>query len=171
MRSINEILKALDCDGNCKDCTTAIVCGGVFHDATETIRNLLQENRALIESLKEERELYRKTVVDSQVNEYVAKNKLEAELIFSPKTGCITCGDLRRVFDVIEEIRSDDVAPVVFCKHCDLWDKANWAGHKDLGNYVCACAEWSNHEDGHTAFTGPEEYCSRGIRRESDETD
>ena len=64
MRSINEILKALDCDGNCRDCTTEIVCGGVFHDATETIRNLFQENRALIESLKEEREQHRKTVAD-----------------------------------------------------------------------------------------------------------
>lgn len=93
------------------------------------------------------------------------------ELIFASETGGMKCGDMRKVLQVIGRVNAEEVAPVVFCKHCDLWDKANWAGHKDLGNYVCACAEWSNNEDGHLAFTGPEEYCSRGIRREPDETD
>lgn len=75
------------------------------------------------------------------------------------------------VFQYIKDFPPTDVRPVVFCKDCENWVEEIRAGHKDLGNYVCACAEWSNNEDGHMVFTGPEEYCSRGIRRESDETD
>lgn len=61
-----------------------------------------------------------------------------------------------------------DAEPVVRCKDCDMWNEEDFSGKKSLGNYRCACAEWSNTEDGRRVYTGPDEFCSRGERREED---
>ncbi len=58
-----------------------------------------------------------------------------------------------------------EVAEVVRCKDCELWNEWDEAGHKKLGNYVCSCAYFSN-EDGYMVYTGPDDYCSHGERKE-----
>ena len=58
-----------------------------------------------------------------------------------------------------------DAVPVVRCKECDMWNEEDFSGRKSLGNYRCACAEWSNLEDGRRVYTGPDEFCSRGERK------
>lgn len=67
----------------------------------------------------------------------------------------------------IEEIPpAADVRPVVLCKDCDLWNEWDSSGRESLGNYRCSCAEWTTEIT--TYYTGPDEFCSRGVRRDSD---
>lgn len=58
-----------------------------------------------------------------------------------------------------------DAVPVCRCKNCDMWNEEDFSGRKSLGNYRCACAEWSNLEDGRRVYTGADEFCSRGERK------
>lgn len=69
-------------------------------------------------------------------------------------------------YDKIRKLEPEDVRPVVLCKDCDLWNEWDSSGRKSLGNYRCSCAEWTTEIT--TYYTGPDEFCSRGVRRESD---
>lgn len=62
-----------------------------------------------------------------------------------------------------------DMVEVVRCKDCDSWDTEHSSGRKSLGNYVCICQEWSDGEDARWVYTGEDEFCSRGERREKTE--
>lgn len=58
-----------------------------------------------------------------------------------------------------------DVVPVVRCSECELWNDWDHSGRKELGNFVCSCAHWSN-EDGYVVYTKPDDYCSYGDPKE-----
>lgn len=62
----------------------------------------------------------------------------------------------------VENAPTVDAVPVVQCEDCDMWNEEDFSGRKSLGNYRCACAVWSNMEDGRRVYTGPDEFCSRG---------
>lgn len=64
------------------------------------------------------------------------------------------------------EVPTIDAVPVVRCKECDNWATEFSSGRKSLGNYRCICQEWSDAEDHRYVYTGENEYCSRGERRE-----
>lgn len=59
----------------------------------------------------------------------------------------------------IEAIPPEDVAPVIRCKDCDLWNEWDHSGRESLGNFRCSCAHWSV-EDGPVFFTAPTDFCS-----------
>lgn len=67
-------------------------------------------------------------------------------------------------FDALERIQPADVRPVVLCKDCDLWNEWDSSGRESLGTYRCSCAEWTTEIT--TYYTGPDEFCSRGVRRD-----
>ena len=66
----------------------------------------------------------------------------------------------------IKKIPPADVRPVVLCKDCDLWNEWDSSGRESLGTYRCSCAEWTTEIT--TYYTGPDEFCSRGVRRDLD---
>lgn len=66
----------------------------------------------------------------------------------------------------IDDAPTIDAVPVVRCKECDNWATKFSSGRKSLGNYRCLCQEWSDAEDHRFTYTGENEYCSRGERRE-----
>lgn len=73
----------------------------------------------------------------------------------------------------LEAERPDDnwnrrIPDIVRCKECDMWNDWDSHGHMELNNFRCSCAHWSN-EDGHTCYTAPDDFCSYGQRRESEE--
>lgn len=70
------------------------------------------------------------------------------------------------VLDLLDSKQPEDVRPVVLCKDCDLWNEWDSSGRESLGNYRCSCAEWTTEIT--TYYTGPDEFCSRGVRRDSD---
>ena len=70
------------------------------------------------------------------------------------------------IIGVLEEQPTIDAVPVVRCKECDNWATEFSSGRKSLGNYRCLCQEWSDAEDHRFTYTGENEYCSRGERRE-----
>ena len=67
--------------------------------------------------------------------------------------------------DDLRNLPAADVAPVVRCRECELWNDWDHAGRKELGNFVCSCAHWSN-EDGYIVYTKPDDYCSYGERKD-----
>lgn len=75
--------------------------------------------------------------------------------------------ELQTHLDFVRDLPAVDIVEVVHCKECDLWNECNEAGHKQTGNYVCACEYFSN-EDGYVVFTRPDDYCSHGERKESE---
>lgn len=68
--------------------------------------------------------------------------------------------------DDVKTAPTIDAVPVVRCKECDNWATEFSSGRKSLGNYRCLCQEWSDAEDHRFTYTGENEYCSRGERRE-----
>lgn len=72
---------------------------------------------------------------------------------------------LRRAASAIYDIPAADARPVVLCRDCDCWNDWDSAGKESLGNYVCSCAHWSV-EDGPVLYTGPDDFCSYGEKRE-----
>lgn len=66
--------------------------------------------------------------------------------------------------DSLKVIPAADVAPVVRCRDCDLWNEWDHAGHENLGNFRCSCAYWTV-EDGVTFYTAPTDFCSYGEKR------
>lgn len=50
--------------------------------------------------------------------------------------------------------------PICRCEYCDNWNKKDSCGKKELKNYVCACHEWSDPENGMTRYTSPNDFCS-----------
>ena len=60
---------------------------------------------------------------------------------------------------------TSEVVQVVRCWECELWNEWDYSGHKELGNFVCSCAHWSN-EDGYVVYTKPDDYCSYGDPKE-----
>lgn len=77
--------------------------------------------------------------------------------------------DYEEVARYIEECPTVDAVPVVRCWECDMWNEDDFSGRKSLGNYRCACDEWSDHENGRRVYTGPDEFCSRGERKGGDD--
>ncbi len=73
--------------------------------------------------------------------------------------------ELQTHLDFVRNLPAADVVEVVRCKDCDLWNEWDETGHKKLGNYACSCAYFSN-EDGYVVYTGPDDYCSYGERKE-----
>ena len=71
-----------------------------------------------------------------------------------------------REYDKIIDIPPADVWPVVLCKDCDFWNEWDSSGRESLGTYRCSCAEWTTEIT--TYYTGPDEFCSRGVKRDSD---
>lgn len=67
----------------------------------------------------------------------------------------------------VGNIQGADVVEVVRCKDCGWWNEDDSAEWGDLGNNVCACAYFSN-EDGYTVYTEPNDYCSKGERKEDE---
>ena len=67
----------------------------------------------------------------------------------------------------VGNIQGADVVEVVRCKDCDLWNEWDESGHEQTGNYACSCAYFSN-EDGYIVYTGPDDYCSYGERKEDE---
>lgn len=61
----------------------------------------------------------------------------------------------------LDSIPAVDAVEVVRCMECELWNDWDSAGHKELGNFVCSCAHWSN-EDGYVVYTAPDDYCKYG---------
>lgn len=59
----------------------------------------------------------------------------------------------------IESFPAADVAPVIRCKDCDLWNEWDHSGRESLGNFRCSCGYWSV-EDGPVFFTAPTDFCS-----------
>ena len=66
----------------------------------------------------------------------------------------------------VGNIQGADVVEVVRCKDCVWWNEDDSAGW-DLGNNVCACTYFSN-EDRYTVYTEPNDYCSKGQRKEDE---
>lgn len=50
--------------------------------------------------------------------------------------------------------------PIGRCKDCANWNEHDNAGKENLGNFVCACEEWSDPENGYTRYTGAGDFCS-----------
>lgn len=46
------------------------------------------------------------------------------------------------------------------CKNCANWHEEDSCGFNRLGNFVCACSEWSDIENGMTRYTKPDDFCS-----------
>ena len=61
-----------------------------------------------------------------------------------------------------------DAVHVVRCWECELWNEWDYSGHKELGNFVCSCAHWTN-EDGYVVYTKPDDFCSYGERKDCTE--
>lgn len=74
------------------------------------------------------------------------------------------------VIEDIKAVPAVDVAQVVRCKDCDLWNEWDRAGHESLNNLRCSCAYFSG-EDGYTVYTAPNDFCSCGERRADNERD
>lgn len=68
----------------------------------------------------------------------------------------------------VENCTTIDAVPVVRCRECELWNDWDSAGHKELGNFVCSCAHWTN-EDGYVVYTKPDDFCSYSERKDSAE--
>ena len=67
----------------------------------------------------------------------------------------------------INEMPAADVVEVVRCKDCDNWKPNGKYGAKGRG----ACEEFSDAEDGMTRYTGENDYCSYGERKDDCEND
>ena len=99
------------------------------------------------------------------MDEYIGLDKL---ITVTDTRGIEHETTVRHILDLNKgKYEADDVAPVVRCKDCDLWNEWDHSGRMSLGNYRCSCAYWSV-EDGPVHFTGPEDFCSYGEPREEE---
>ena len=109
--------------------------------------------------------------------EYIERKAARA-LIKNFGKGAISDGrmELDAVDDIIllasavECLPAAGVAPVVRCQECIHWMAEGGAGYKSLGTYRCPCARWSN-DDGYTAYTDPDDFCSYGDTREEQDNE
>ncbi len=92
--------------------------------------------------------------------------KRDAYHIIKDMVGLVRCDVLMDAYDNLKKLPAIDAVPVVRCKECDNWATEFSSGRKSLGNYRCLCQEWSDAEDHRFTYTGENEYCSRGERRE-----
>ena len=98
------------------------------------------------------------------VTEYITKE----QAIAAAKRGIrISVNSFVSTKEEIEAIKAADVRPVVLCKDCDHWNEWDHVGRETLGNFRCSCAYWS-HEDGPIYYTGENDFCSYGERKEAD---
>ena len=58
--------------------------------------------------------------------------------------------------------------PIGKCKECVHWDEDDSQGFERLGNYVCICRKWSDHEKGIRKYTG-EGDCCKSFKRKKKE--
>ena len=61
----------------------------------------------------------------------------------------------------ISNLPSADVVEVVRCKDCEFWNK-----DENVLNNRGICDEWSDYEGGISRYTGSDDYCSYGERKE-----
>lgn len=98
---------------------------------------------------------------------YIDREKVETWLL--TETMCLDTDPDREY--VVEKLRQDvpneEVEPVIHCKDCDYWNEWDHVGRETLGNFRCSCAYWSN-EDGPIYYTGGNDFCSYGERREEE---
>ena len=66
---------------------------------------------------------------------------------------------IEMVLEPLSNMPADDVVEVVRCKDCEFWNK----DENILGGI---CDEWSDFEDSIISYTKPDDYCSRGERKE-----
>lgn len=59
-----------------------------------------------------------------------------------------------------EEVALKDVVEVVRCKDCKFWTKDENVLNRGI------CDEWSDYEDSISRYTGRDDYCSYGERKE-----
>ena len=97
------------------------------------------------------------------MDEYISKGNAIFSVSALPLT--LDAETTQRAIEAVRAVPAADVVEVVRCKDCDLWNEWDEAGHKKLGNYACSCAYFSN-EDGYLVYTGPDDYCSYGERKE-----
>lgn len=67
-----------------------------------------------------------------------------------------------------KQVYVGELKAITTCKNCENWNRELSSGKPSLGNYVCACDEWSNLEDAYTRYTRPDDYCSYAVKREDD---
>lgn len=67
----------------------------------------------------------------------------------------------KKIQMLINATESADVVEVIRCKYCEFWNK----DENILGGI---CDEWSDFEDGIINYTKPDDYCSRGERKEQE---
>jgi hypothetical protein len=100
------------------------------------------------------------------INKQEALRLLKLNYDDSPRdTGDLMYND--GVRSCIKTVREMKAVEVVRCRECDLWNDWDHVGRESLGTYRCSCAEWSS--EASVLYTGPEEFCSRGERKEEDE--
>lgn len=58
--------------------------------------------------------------------------------------------------------------PIGKCKECVHWDEDDSQGFERLGDYVCICRKWSDHENGIRKYTG-EGDCCKSFKRKKKE--
>ena len=92
------------------------------------------------------------------MSEYIKREdaiKAYADIIRSDK-------DTKLIAEMIlADVPSADVVEVIRCKDCDFWNK----DENILGGI---CDEWSDFEDSIISYTKPDDYCSRGERKEEE---
>ena len=89
-------------------------------------------------------------------DEYITKE--QAKVAFDDSLR-LSAKEWNMIFEGIDELPAADVAPVIRCKDCDLWNEWDHSGRESLGNFRCSCAYWSV-EDGPVFFTAPTDFCS-----------
>ena len=89
-------------------------------------------------------------------DEYITKE--QAKVAFDDSLR-LSSKEWNMIFEGIDELPAEDVAPVIRCKDCDLWNEWDHSGRESLGNFRCSCAYWSV-EDGPVFFTAPTDFCS-----------
>ena len=108
------------------------------------------------------------------MNDLIRKSALlqdiEDSVIFSARreNAFVQSLGANKIIDRIMVAPAVDAVEVVRCKDCDNWEESVSAGRASLGTLVCMCQVWSNVEDGMTCWTRPNEFCSRGERKENE---
>lgn len=63
-------------------------------------------------------------------------------------------------------IKFSRILDSISCENCENWNTDDFAGHKDLGDFVCACSELSDIENGMTRYTKPDDFCGYFEKKE-----
>lgn len=67
----------------------------------------------------------------------------------------------------IKDAPTVDAVEVVRCKDCDNWYEKMKVGYPEFGNVTAPCSIWSDQEGALAQYTGENDFCSYGVRRET----